>query len=177
MQPSPQLVSPAQKKPAPAMAPPEPERPFQLTTLLRLGKRYIFRSPWLAILYIVFTLLSSTVIPIAVAANYGKLTNFFAASSATRASQNAAPSSSKTNSADASQHPATAPREPTPGAMTTTYLIWLGLTLALLGLSFAVRISRPSSTSALLPHCGGTCLTKSCNSPLGSFINIPLVVC
>jgi len=106
---------------------------------LRLGKRYIFRSPWLAILYIVFTLLSSTVIPIAVAANYGKLTNFFAASSAARASQNASPSSAKTNSADATKPSTVVPPEPTSGAMTRTYLIWLGLTLALLGLSFAVR--------------------------------------
>jgi ABC-type multidrug transport system fused ATPase/permease subunit len=122
------------------MGPPETDKPFQLSTLLRLGKRYIFRSPGLAILYIVFTLLSTTVIPIAVAANYGKLTNFFAASSASREPNPAQPDAAKTNPADAtSQSALAAAATASARAITKTYVIWLALTVSLLALSFAVR--------------------------------------
>jgi ABC-type multidrug transport system fused ATPase/permease subunit len=135
MLPSPQAVSPEQRKPAP-----QAETPFRLGTLLRLGKRYVGRSPFLAVLYIAGTLLSSTVIPIAIAANYGKLTNFFAESSASHApKQVSSPAPAQPPTIGPARPSPAAATEPASRAITSTYLMWLGLTLALLALSFTVR--------------------------------------
>ena len=114
---------------------PEVETPFRFGTLVRLGKRYIARFPVLAIVYIVGTLLAQTIIPVAIAANYGKLTNFFAETSARRSEQSVPANSASTNAAAS---PA-ASNSTVPRAITSTYAIWLGLTLALLALSFAIR--------------------------------------
>ena len=149
MQPSPQVVSSDQKKSAPAvpavsvqMKPPEPEAPFRFNTLLRLGKRYVARYPWLTILYIVGTLLSQTIIPVAVAANYSKLTDFFAKTAESRHSGPTPPADAPpgpTASASSGNPEKVTASAPAPRVITATYAIWIGLTLALLALSFAVR--------------------------------------
>ncbi|MDQ6626317.1 MAG: ABC transporter ATP-binding protein/permease [Verrucomicrobiota bacterium] len=116
--------------------PPRTEEPFQPGVLFRLGKRYVGRAPLLALLYIVGTLLSSTIIPIAIATNYGKLTDFFAESSAKRRAE---PSTATVASANPTNTPAPPDHAATTRAITRTYIFWVGLTLALLALSFGVK--------------------------------------
>lgn len=111
--------------------------PFRLSILLRLGKRYVGRYPWLTTLYVIGTLLSQTIIPVAIATNYGKLTNFFAETSARRSGP--APESDKSANADAGKAPPVVASAPAPRAITFTYAIWIGLTLMLLALSFGTR--------------------------------------
>ena len=127
---------------APVRPPQVQTPPFRFSTLLRLGKRYIARSPGLAVLYIIGTLLAQTIIPVAIAANYGKLTNFFAETSARRSAPPAAPAEDPAATrapVESGSPPPVVKSAPPPRAITSTYAIWLGLTLALLGLSFGVR--------------------------------------
>jgi ABC-type multidrug transport system fused ATPase/permease subunit len=115
--------------------------PFSFRTLLRLGKRYVARYPWLTILYIVGTLLSQTIIPVAVAANYSTLTNFFAETDAKRHSATTGPVKAP--------GPSASPVPEKPGAVTgdasvsgeitTTYVKWVALILAVMAFSFAIR--------------------------------------
>ena len=116
--------------------------PFSFKMLVRLGKRYVARYPWLTILYIVGTLLSQTIIPVAVAGNYSRLTNFFAETAARRHSEPTTPAdvqADKTGSANSGKPGPVTANAPAPRAITATFGIWLLLTLALLALSFAIR--------------------------------------
>jgi ABC-type multidrug transport system fused ATPase/permease subunit len=120
--------------------PPEPDLPLRPGVLLRLGKRYIAGAPFLALLYIVGTLLSSTILPIAVVTNYSKLTNFFSEISAERKQRSQSPGPPQTDpTTPDTAKPAPLEKPPTADAIKRTYLVWVGLTLAVLGLSFGVR--------------------------------------
>ena len=133
-------ASPEPPPSAPAGAPPQ-LRPLNMGVVLRLGRRYLGRHKGSALAYIILFLLVQTIIPLAIATNAGRLTNYFQAQSAPAVAAEAAPGATALPNAgeapDAAAIPA--PPEQTTRDLVSTYGLWVVLTLLLVGATFSQR--------------------------------------
>lgn len=125
------------------MGPPKTDVPFQPSVVWRLGKRYIGGSLLLAIVYIVSTLLYQPLVPVVIAGKYAALTNFVQQHSPQAKPQGEVPRQNQASTPGENAPAGSATQQsaapPTPIQPRPTFLIWMGLTLVLLGISFGVR--------------------------------------
>jgi ABC-type multidrug transport system fused ATPase/permease subunit len=121
--------------------------PFDFQVIFSLGKRYLAAHRWLVVAYVITSFLCRPVIPVTIALLFSQLTNFFEnqkieqvaheqqlstnANAVLSKERNDADAAKKENAgalADSVGHPPSAQ-----DSLLRTYLLWLALTLALVG--------------------------------------------
>ncbi len=115
--------------------------PFQPKIVLDLGKRYLPKFKWLIAVYIVATVVSRPLLPIAIGLNLSRLTNFFQQEQITSGA-NPAPVTSESSRAQPSAVAGiTKSAKPNPirRNLLTTYFAWVFLSIAFVAITASLR--------------------------------------